>query len=41
MGPTEKAYNKGLMREIKEKQRKLKEQAVSVKDGESINDREE
>jgi hypothetical protein len=26
MDPTEKGFNKGLMREIKEKQRKMKEQ---------------
>lgn len=26
MGPTDKAFNKGLMREIKEKQRQMREQ---------------
>ena len=40
MGPTEKAYNKGLMREIKQKQRELKEKQEQ-QEGESINDRVE
>ena len=36
MDPTEKGFNKGLMREIKQKQRNMKEQNDKA---ESINDR--
>lgn len=40
MAPTEKAYNKGLMKEIKEKQRKMKEEQLNNPDpADSINDR--
>ena len=38
MDPTEKGFNKGLMREIKEKQRKMKEQTDKIEQ-DSINDR--
>jgi hypothetical protein len=38
MDPTEKELNKGLMREIKDKQKKLKEKK-QVADADSINDR--